>query len=55
MLDENTVKQIWLLRRVVSMIADDATNFTEAMARVLERLSKTKTNAEFLANLAKES
>jgi len=55
MLDENTVKQLWLLRRVVSMIADDATNFTEATARVLERLNKTKTNAEFLANLAKES
>jgi len=55
MLDENTIKQVWLLRRVVSMIADDATNFTEATARVLERLSKTKTNAEFLANLAKES
>ncbi|MFC1914902.1 transcription termination factor Rho [Chloroflexota bacterium] len=54
MLDENTVKQVWLLRRMVSMISDDASNFTEATARVLERLSKTKTNTEFLSNLAKE-
>jgi len=52
--DENTVKQIWLLRRMVSMIASDATKFTECTERVLERMAKTKTNAEFLASLSKE-
>jgi len=55
LLGEDTVKQVWLLRRMVSMVAADSTNFTEATERVLERLRKTKTNAEFLANLGKET
>jgi transcription termination factor Rho len=55
LLDENTVKQVWLLRRMVSMVASDSVNFTEATERVLERLRKTKTNAEFLANLSRET
>jgi transcription termination factor Rho len=55
LLDEDTVKQVWLLRRMVSMVASDSVNFTEATERVLERLRKTKTNAEFLANLGKET
>ena len=54
LLDENTVKQVWLLRRMLSMIASDSVNSTEAVERVLERLRKTKSNAEFLANLTKE-
>jgi len=55
LLGENTVKQVWLLRRMVSMVASDSVNFTEATERVLERMRKTKTNAEFLANLSKET
>ena len=55
LLGEDTVKQVWLLRRMVSMVAADSTNFTEATERVLERMRKTKTNAEFLANLSKET
>ncbi len=55
LLDENTIKQVWLLRRMVSMISSDSTNFTGTTERVLERLSKTKTNAEFLAGLGKET
>jgi len=55
LLDENTIKQVWLLRRMVSMVASDSVNFTEATERVLERLRKTKTNAEFLANLSRET
>jgi len=51
LLDENTIKQVWLLRRMLSMIAADSMNSTEAVERVLERLRKTKSNAEFLANL----
>ncbi|MCL0057862.1 transcription termination factor Rho [Dehalococcoidales bacterium] len=54
LLDENTLKQVWLLRRMVSMIASDSINFTETTERVLDRLRKTKSNAEFLATLNKE-
>jgi transcription termination factor Rho len=55
LLGEETVKQVWLLRRMVSMIASDSTNFTETTERVLDRLRRTKSNAEFLANLTKET
>ena len=55
LLDEDTVKQVWLLRRMVSMISADSTNFAETTERVIERLSKTKTNAELLASLGKET
>jgi len=55
LLDETTIKQVWLLRRMVSMVAADSTNFTEATERVLDRMSKTKTNAEFLASLSRET
>jgi len=54
LMDENTVKQVWLLRRMVSMISSDSVNFAEATERVLDRLKKTKSNAEFLATLTKE-
>jgi transcription termination factor Rho len=54
LLSENTVKQVWLLRRMVSAISADSVNFAEATERVLERLSKAKTNAEFLTNLNRE-
>jgi len=55
LVDETTLKQIWLLRRMVTMIASDSNNFAEATARVLDRISKTKTNAEFLASLSRET
>ena len=54
LLGEDTVKQVWLLRRMVSMIAADSVNFSETTERILDRLRKTKTNAEFLASLSKE-
>jgi transcription termination factor Rho len=54
LLDENTIKQVWLLRRMVAMVASDSVNFTEATDRVIDRLRKTKSNAEFLATLTKE-
>jgi len=54
LLDENTVKQVWLLRRMVAMIDSDSAHFAEAMERVLDRLRKTKSNAEFLDTLTKE-
>ena len=48
-----TLKQIVLLRRMISLISNDgAVNATE---RVLERLAKSDNNDEFLANLNKEA
>jgi len=55
LLNEKDVKQIWLLRRMMSMVASDSVNLSETTERVLDRLRKTKTNAEFLANLNKET
>jgi len=54
LLDEETLKQVWLLRRMVSMISANSNSFIEATERVLERLKKTKSNAEFLATLSRE-
>ncbi len=51
LLGEDIVKQVWLLRRMVSMIAADSTNFTETTERVIDHLRKTKTNTEFLMSL----
>ena len=55
LLDEETLKQVWLLRRMVSMVATDAMHATEATEKVLERLRKASDNKEFLANLGKQS
>jgi len=55
LMDENTLKQVWLLRRMVSMIASNTNNFAEATSRVFDRMRKAKTNAEFLTNLNKEA
>jgi len=55
LLDENTIKQMQLLRRMMAMIAADSVNSVETTERVLERLRKTKTNAEFLAGLGRET
>jgi len=54
LLDDALLKQIWLLRRMVGMISQNTNDYSEAMSRVMERLTKTKTNTEFLANLGRE-
>jgi len=55
LLDENTLKQVWLLRRIVGMIDSDSPNHHgEGTQRILERLAKTRNNAEFLATLSKD-
>jgi len=54
LLDENALKQVWLLRRIVNMIDSDSPNHGEATQRILERLAKTKDNAEFLTTLSKD-
>ncbi len=54
LLDEPTLKQVWLLRRMLQLVSSNSANSTEATERVLERLARTRTNAEFLASLSKE-
>ena len=54
-LSEQTLKQVWLLRRMVSMISQDSVSASEATERVLERMGKSKNNLEFLATLTKET
>jgi len=55
LLDENTLKQVWLLRRMVSMISSNSVNQLDAAERIIDRLRRTKTNAEFLANLSRDA
>ena len=50
--DEVTLKQVWLLRRMVGLLGNDTVEVTE---KVLDRLSRTKSNADFLANLARDA
>ena len=54
LLDENTLRQVWVVRRMSTLLGQNSSNPTEATERILERLSKTSSNAEFLATLAKE-
>jgi len=51
LLDEATLKQVWLLRRMVGMITTSGMDHLEATEKVLERMGKTKNNQEFLATL----
>ncbi|NQT74461.1 MAG: transcription termination factor Rho [Chloroflexi bacterium] len=54
LLDETTLKQVWLLRRMTAMVASSGSDTSEASERIIDRLSKTKSNAEFLTGLARE-
>ena len=55
LLDEATLKQVWLLRRMITMIESDSSNSSgEAMEKVMDRMRKTKNNEEFLTSLGKE-
>jgi transcription termination factor Rho len=53
LLNETELRQVWLLRRMVSIISNDSGKPEEGTERVIERLSKTQTNEEFLASLMK--
>ncbi len=55
LLDEATLRQVWLLRRMVTMITSDAKLSSEATEKVLERLAKTRNNREFLSSFGKEA
>jgi len=52
LLDESTLKQVWLLRRMVTMLGSDSMNATEPTEKLLEELSKSQANSEFLARLS---
>jgi len=54
LLDETTLKQVWLLRRMTALVASSGSDTSEASERIIDRLSKTKSNTEFLAGLARE-
>ena len=54
LLKEEILKQVWLLRRMVAMIASDSNNFVDATERVLDRMRKSESNAQFLAGLNQE-
>ena len=52
---DDELRQVWVLRRIVSMLSSDSGNSAlDATERVLERMAKTPTNAEFLATLSKD-
>ena len=54
LLDEKTLQQVWLVRRMMAMLGTNGPNSTEATERLLERMSKTSNNAEFLSTLKEE-
>src|SRR5439155_80897 len=45
LMDEATLRQVWLMRRMMSMIASNAQNPSEATERLLDRLLRTNNNA----------
>ena len=56
LVDEDTLRQMWLLRRMVSMITSDSSmQSSEATGKVLERMQRTKDNREFLDKLGKDT
>ncbi len=50
LLDPETLRQVWLMRRMISMLGE-----VEGMELLISRLRKTKTNREFLATLNSSS
>ena len=54
LLSEETLKQIWLLRRMLTMMDADSSNNHESVSKLLERMKKSKNNEEFLAALGKD-
>ena len=54
LLDEDTLKQVWLLRRMVTMITSGSMESSEATEKVMERMKKTASNKEFLSTLTQD-
>ncbi|MEX1195528.1 MAG: transcription termination factor Rho [Dehalococcoidia bacterium] len=51
LLDEQTYQRVVLLRRMTALVGQNSNNQSESTELILERLSRTKTNAEFLNTL----
>jgi transcription termination factor Rho len=51
LLDEKTLKGVWLVRRMTAMISQNSPNQLEATERLLEQIARTNSNEEFLASL----
>ena len=49
MIKNDSLQKIWILRKVLNEM-----NSAEAMELLTDRLGKTKSNAEFLATMAKK-
>jgi len=54
LLDEDTLKKVWLLRRMVSMITSGSMESSEATEKVMGRMKNTATNKEFLSTLTQD-
>jgi transcription termination factor Rho len=54
LLGEATLKQVYLVRRMTAMISQNSPNPSEATERLLERLSRTQNNEEFLTTLSRQ-
>ncbi len=54
LMDEKTLQQVWLVRRMMAMIGGNSPNPTEATERLLERLARSSNNQEFLTTLKDE-
>ncbi len=55
LLDEKTLQQVWLVRRMMAMIGGNSPNSSDATERLLERLQRTSNNQEFLETLKSEA
>ena len=55
LLNESTLKQVWLLRRMVSMISSDEKYPGESSEKLLGHLRRSKNNGEFLTSLGREA
>ncbi len=54
LLDEATLRQVWLLRRMFSMISSDEKYPGESTEKLLGHLRKSKNNNEFLSTLGRD-
>jgi transcription termination factor Rho len=51
LLDEKTLKGVYLVRRMTAMISQNSPNQLEATERLLERIARSTTNEEFISSL----
>ena len=51
LLSGEELQRVWLLRRMMSVLAGSGGSATEPTERLLDRLARTKSNTEFLENL----